>query len=216
VVVPEEECRQQLSAGAPRVLADGQDPGQDLHRGLAGDQPQALAQLDRPAGYAVQQCRGSRIKGRPAARIYRGPNAGGARQPLPQLPHLGPFGAGQDDPQRVQQHQFRVPPHRFGNVLPLGLCDKLRQFFDLPAHGARSRFADSAARRLRLGSPPIESVRHEQKKHAEAGCSNPLAVSRLVRSVDSDASCRPAASGSPYPSLRSGLAECRKLGAAEP
>src|SRR3974377_848828 len=36
----------------------------------------------------------------------------------------------------------------------------------------------------------MESVRHEQKKHAEAGCSNPLAVGRLVRCDDSDASHR--------------------------
>src|SRR5208282_458960 len=54
------------------------------------------------------------------------------------------------------------------------------------------------------------------KKHAEAGCSNPPAVSRLARSDDSDASRRPAALRSPCPPLRPVLAERSKLGAAEP
>ena len=71
-IVAEQEGRQQLAAGAAGVLADRQDPGQNLHRRLARDQAQAFAQLDRAAGNAVQQRGGARIVGRPAARIDRG------------------------------------------------------------------------------------------------------------------------------------------------
>jgi hypothetical protein len=93
-IVTEQECREYIMAGAPHLLADRQNTGQNLHRGLAGNQAEAFAQLDRSAGNAVQQRRGSRIMGRPAGRIYRGPRARGSRQTLAQLPHLRPFAAG--------------------------------------------------------------------------------------------------------------------------
>ena len=56
---------------------------------------------------------------RPAARIDRGAAAGSRREPLAQLPHLGPLRAGEDHAERVEQHQLGVPLHRLGDVLPL-------------------------------------------------------------------------------------------------
>jgi hypothetical protein len=111
--------------------ADGQHAGQYLHRRLAGDQAQPLAQFDRPPGDAVEQRRGARVLARPAARINRGPSAGAARQPFPQRRYLGPRRAGKDHPQRVEQHDPGVAAHRLRDAVVPRLGDNAGEGFDL-------------------------------------------------------------------------------------
>ena len=118
------------------MLADSQYSGQHLHGRLARDEAQPFTQLDRAPGNAVQQRGGARLMIGPTAGEHRGASAGSGGQQVAQLPHLGSFGAGQDDSQRIEQHQFYVPLHRLGDVIPSRLCDKLRQFFDLLTHGS--------------------------------------------------------------------------------
>ncbi len=113
------------------MLADGQYSGQHLHRRLTGNKAQPLAQLDRPPSDSVQQRGGARIMRRPAPRKYRGPDPGGTGESVPQLAHLGPFRARQNDPQGVEQHQLCMALHGLWNIFPLRLRDKPRQSFDL-------------------------------------------------------------------------------------
>ena len=133
-IVADDERRDQIAAAALRVLADGQEARQNLHRGLAGDEPQTFAELDRAAGDAVQQRGGARILRRPAARVNGGAGARRRRETLAQLLHLGPLRAGEDHAERIEENELRLMLHRLGDILPLRLRDELRELFDLLSH----------------------------------------------------------------------------------
>ena len=133
-IVPEDKGGEHVAARASEVLADGQYSRQHLHRRLAGNKTQPLAQLDGPPGNAVQQRRSPRIMRRPAPRKHRGPGSGSPGESVPQLAHLGTLRARQDDPQGIEQHQLCMALHGLRNILPLRLRDKLRQGFDLQTH----------------------------------------------------------------------------------
>src|SRR5690349_3760768 len=92
-LVADDERRHQIAARARRVFSDGPYSGQNLHRGLPAHKTQSLAELDRPSGDAVEQCRRARILLREAARVYRGAAARRAAEPIAQLLHFRPYGA---------------------------------------------------------------------------------------------------------------------------
>ena len=115
-------------------FADRQHRRQGLHRRLAGDQPQPLAQFDRAAGDAVEHRRGARVVAGPASRIDRGAAPGRRSQPLAQPGDFRPLAAGEDHPQRIEQYQLGVPPHRLRDVGAARLGDEPRQFLDLFSH----------------------------------------------------------------------------------
>ena len=99
----------------------------------------AFAELDRSSGDAVQQGGGSRVVGGPARREYRRARSRGRVQALAQLPHLGPLRPREDDADRVEHDQLRIPLHFRRHLLERRLGDKMSELFDLLCHSRSCR-----------------------------------------------------------------------------
>src|SRR5262249_35782102 len=106
-----------------------------LHRRLPGHEPEALAQLNRAAGDAVQQSRGARIVDRRAGRIDGSSRAVVRGQSISQRHHLWPGRAAKDHAERVEQDALGVLAHGDGDILQLGFSGEARKRFNLLAHG---------------------------------------------------------------------------------
>ena len=137
--VAQDERAQHVFARASCVLGRGEDAGKDLHCGLARDEPQALAQLDRAPGDPVEQRRRARIGSGAARRIHRGARAAGGRQALPKRLDFRSSGARENDPDRVEQDELCMLSHALRDFLPVGIRDEAREFFQLSAHDAVTR-----------------------------------------------------------------------------
>jgi hypothetical protein len=76
--------------------------------------------------------------GRPAARKHGGAGTGCTGETGPQFAHFRAFRAGENDAQRVEQHQLRVLLDGLRDVFPLRTGDKLRQLLDTLTHSRNS------------------------------------------------------------------------------
>ncbi len=130
-VIPEDQGCEHVAAGASSPFADAQHARQNLHRALIGNVPIAFSQLQGPSGDAVQQGRVARIVCRPARRQYGRARPRGRAQSLAQPPHLGPTCPCENDTDRIEHDQLRMPLHFLRHLLERRLSDETSEFFDL-------------------------------------------------------------------------------------
>ena len=105
----------------------------------------AFTQLDGAPGEPVQKRRRARIcRGRPR-RVDRGALAAGRGQSGPHARDLGLDGAGENHPERVEQHELGMLANGRGDGLPRRAGDEMRERLDGFAHRARPGLTSAAA-----------------------------------------------------------------------